>query len=110
VGGDGFEPSKQLATDLQSAPFGHSGTLPSIKLQRQKVCPSLQRLSIIPPEAVSVNTFFALFYNFARAMIKVYGQLPQQRHSVKNKQIEAVLTQARIRQRIKHLGYSGFKQ
>ncbi len=28
VGEDGFEPSKLNATDLQSAPFGHSGTLP----------------------------------------------------------------------------------
>ena len=28
VGEDGFEPSKRSATDLQSAPFGHSGTLP----------------------------------------------------------------------------------
>ena len=28
VGRDGFEPSKQLATDLQSAPFSHSGTFP----------------------------------------------------------------------------------
>ena len=26
---DGFEPSKHDATDLQSAPFGHSGTLPN---------------------------------------------------------------------------------
>ena len=25
---NGFEPLKQLATDLQSAPFGHSGTPP----------------------------------------------------------------------------------
>ena len=25
---DGFEPSKSVTTDLQSAPFGHSGTLP----------------------------------------------------------------------------------
>ena len=33
VEGDGFEPSKQDATDLQSAPFGHSGTPPySIKI------------------------------------------------------------------------------
>ena len=31
VGADGFEPSKSLTTDLQSAPFGHSGTLPNIK-------------------------------------------------------------------------------
>ena len=28
VEGDGFEPSKLQATDLQSAPFGHSGTPP----------------------------------------------------------------------------------
>ncbi len=25
---EGFEPSKSLTTDLQSAPFGHSGTPP----------------------------------------------------------------------------------
>ena len=30
VGGDGFEPSKSVTTDLQSAPFGHSGILPYI--------------------------------------------------------------------------------
>ncbi len=28
MGEDGFEPSKLEATDLQSAPFGHSGILP----------------------------------------------------------------------------------
>ncbi len=28
VGAGGFEPPKSLTTDLQSAPFGHSGTLP----------------------------------------------------------------------------------
>jgi hypothetical protein len=28
VEGDGFEPSKSVTTDLQSAPFGHSGTPP----------------------------------------------------------------------------------
>ena len=28
----GFEPPKRNATDLQSAPFGHSGTPPSIRL------------------------------------------------------------------------------
>ena len=28
VGGDGFEPSKQVAADLQSVPFGHSGIHP----------------------------------------------------------------------------------
>ena len=28
VGEGGFEPPKRIATDLQSAPFGHSGILP----------------------------------------------------------------------------------
>ena len=28
VGGDGFEPPKRDAADLQSAPFGHSGNHP----------------------------------------------------------------------------------
>ena len=28
VGENGFEPLKSKTTDLQSAPFGHSGTLP----------------------------------------------------------------------------------
>jgi hypothetical protein len=28
VEGEGFEPSKSVTTDLQSAPFGHSGTPP----------------------------------------------------------------------------------
>ena len=31
MGGEGFEPSKASLTDLQSAPFGHSGTHPNIK-------------------------------------------------------------------------------
>ena len=30
VGRDGFEPSKSQTTDLQSAPFGHSGTFPFV--------------------------------------------------------------------------------
>jgi hypothetical protein len=29
VDGEGFEPSKSETTDLQSVPFGHSGTRPS---------------------------------------------------------------------------------
>ena len=32
VGAGGFEPPKAVPTDLQSAPFGHSGTLPHIAL------------------------------------------------------------------------------
>ena len=30
VEGDGFEPSKAVPADLQSAPFGHSGTPPGV--------------------------------------------------------------------------------
>ena len=30
MGGGGFEPPKQLAADLQSVPFGHSGNHPQI--------------------------------------------------------------------------------
>ena len=42
VGEDGFEPSKSLTTDLQSAPFGHSGTLPySIGAGRRTRTPDL---------------------------------------------------------------------
>ena len=38
VGRGGFEPPKRSAADLQSAPFGHSGTYPQIlQPQCQKV-------------------------------------------------------------------------
>ena len=36
VGGDGFEPPKRDAADLQSAPFGHSGTHPHFKVHYSK--------------------------------------------------------------------------
>ena len=35
VGEDGFEPSKRNAADLQSVPFGHSGTPPDMRLCRE---------------------------------------------------------------------------
>ena len=31
MGGGGFEPPKQVAADLQSVPFGHSGIHPSME-------------------------------------------------------------------------------
>ncbi len=38
VGEGGFEPPKSVTTDLQSAPFGHSGTLPySIAARRKRI-------------------------------------------------------------------------
>ena len=36
VGEGGFEPPKSLTTDLQSAPFGHSGILPYSIFRRKK--------------------------------------------------------------------------
>ena len=36
VGEGGFEPPKHDATDLQSAPFGHSGSLPDQVFQKSK--------------------------------------------------------------------------
>ena len=37
VGEGGFGPPKQDATDLQSAPFGHSGTRPYSILRKNEV-------------------------------------------------------------------------
>ena len=33
----GFEPPKQEAADLQSVPFGHSGTPPYTELRKRKL-------------------------------------------------------------------------
>ena len=35
MGRDGFEPSKQVAADLQSVPFGHSGIHPFFAFQQK---------------------------------------------------------------------------
>ena len=48
VGEDGFEPSKRNAADLQSVPFGHSGTPPDIRLIRKRnfdIIPRLEKKS-----------------------------------------------------------------
>ncbi len=37
VGGGGFEPPKSETTDLQSVPFGRSGTLPNILFNIKKM-------------------------------------------------------------------------
>lgn len=41
MGGTGFEPVKAMPTDLQSAPFNHSGNLPRLVTFSitQSVCP-----------------------------------------------------------------------
>ena len=51
VGRDGFEPSKSVTADLQSAPFGHSGTYP-----HSIVVPN-GTIYIIYAEQVFVNPF-----------------------------------------------------
>ena len=67
VEGDGFEPSKAEPADLQSAPFGHSGTPPEallIYINKRKT-----RFPNTSPKcgahliklAPSVNHFFYLF-------------------------------------------------
>ena len=53
VGAGGFGPPKSVTTDLQSAPFGRSGTLPC-----------LDDLHIITDSLTFVNTFFEKSINF----------------------------------------------
>ena len=54
VEGEGFEPSKAEPTDLQSVPFGHSGTPPEV----------LPTNDIIYAPYQIVNNFFKLFLVF----------------------------------------------
>ena len=75
VGEGGFEPPKSLTTDLQSAPFGHSGTLPYISgaggrtrtpdllitnqlLYQLSYTSTFSCLVIIAYHAIFVNSFF----------------------------------------------------
>src|SRR5689334_20496220 len=46
VGRQGFEPWKPMATDLQSAPFGHLGTCPKSPAQNYQLQRSLRLASI----------------------------------------------------------------
>ena len=45
VGRGGFEPPKSVTADLQSAPFGHSGTYPGISLV--KIRSSFQKMELV---------------------------------------------------------------
>ena len=48
VGGEGFEPSKAEPSDLQSDPFGRSGTPPQVRgayYQIQRLCEPLDEAS-----------------------------------------------------------------
>ena len=42
VGAGGFEPPKAVPTDLQSAPFGHSGTLPYLIYKKMELVDGLE--------------------------------------------------------------------
>ena len=42
MGRDGFEPSKQVAADLQSVPFGHSGIPPYAIYQKVELVDGLE--------------------------------------------------------------------
>ncbi len=55
VGEGGFEPPKLKAADLQSAPFGHSGTLPYAFFHAS---------DIIAQQNRDVKQFFKQFYAF----------------------------------------------
>ena len=60
VEGGGFEPPKQEATDLQSAPFGHSGTPPYPIL----ICFASQRLKYDITKHRACQYFFEKFFNY----------------------------------------------
>ena len=85
VEGDGFEPSKQEATDLQSAPFGHSGTPPYL-IFVTKSC----NLDIKTHSLNFVNTFFEIFLKFLKGCFLTLQNSPLKRqiHVVGNQNIK----------------------
>ncbi len=48
VVGEGFEPSKSMTADLQSDPFGHSGTPPRGFALFLNYCASVTGLAAVP--------------------------------------------------------------
>ena len=56
VGEDGFEPSKRNAADLQSVPFGHSGTPPDVQLLSART-----EHAYYITESENVNSYFDVF-------------------------------------------------
>ena len=60
VEGDGFEPSKAEPADLQSAPFGHSGTPPGVFLSKiglTEVFPTIQSRFLLRENMVEGDGF-----------------------------------------------------
>ena len=61
--GDGFEPSKAQLTDLQSAPFGHSGIPRHMeRMMRIELTPSAWKAEVLPLNYIrmSETTMFYL--------------------------------------------------
>ena len=69
VGEGGFEPPKSLTTDLQSAPFGHSGIPPS-----EIVCLSVELVDgFEPPDLLITNQLlYQLSYTSISATNRLY--------------------------------------
>lgn len=60
MGRDGFEPSKQVAADLQSVPFGHSGIHPFHC--HFKICPDNEILYHMNFSDARYNFYFFKFF------------------------------------------------
>ena len=80
MGRDGFEPSKQVAADLQSVPFGHSGICPCIQLRTCIVYHNRCDYASIffnysePPHAHSQNrTILVLYRRYAANFAHMCG-------------------------------------
>ena len=68
VGRDGFEPSKSLTADLQSAPFGHSGTYPHYGAGGRTRTPDLLITNQLLYQLSYTSTFLCL-RDFPRGML-----------------------------------------
>ena len=84
MGEDGFEPSKHSATDLQSAPFGHSGTLPYLifwwsRWTDSNPRPADYKSAALPTELHRHRCFFAtvLYYHNRAGMSSLFLKFPE---------------------------------
>ena len=63
MGRGGFEPPKQVAADLQSVPFGHSGIYPSIQLRHLYVLTRIYSSIIFFQMQVEISSIFQMCAN-----------------------------------------------
>jgi hypothetical protein len=64
VVGEGFEPSKAVPADLQSAPFGHSGTPPQVRAHNSKHVATVKSFPIKIEYLDDFSSYNDLLYNF----------------------------------------------